>query len=54
MTKRRATRSDIQPDLFAATCADIPVRGQRDTMERPSSALPRDPSCPRLLPTLTT
>lgn len=32
-----------QPDLFAASFADIPVRDQRDTMERPFFSLAKKP-----------
>jgi len=39
MTKRLAPRGDHQPDLFAANYADIPIRDQRDTMERPFLSL---------------
>lgn len=34
---------DRQPDLFAASFADIPVRDQRDTMERPFFSLAKRP-----------
>ena len=43
MTKRRPPSSDIQPDLFAANFADIPIRDQRDTMERPFFSLAKKP-----------
>ncbi len=36
-------QGDRQPDLFAATFADIPVRDQRDTMERPFFSLAKRP-----------
>ena len=39
MTRRRPPRGDHQPDLFAASFADIPIRDQRDTMERPFFSL---------------
>ena len=39
MTRRRPPQGDQQPDLFAATFADIPIRDQRDTMERPFFSL---------------
>ncbi len=39
MPKRAPPRKDFQPDLFAANYADIPVRDQRDTMERPFFSL---------------
>jgi plasmid replication initiation protein len=32
-----------QPDLFAASFADIPIRDQRDTMERPFFSLAKKP-----------
>lgn len=32
-------KGDSQPDLFAARSADIPIRDQRDTMERPFFSL---------------
>lgn len=34
---------DRQPDLFAANFADIPIRDQRDTMERPFFSLAKRP-----------
>lgn len=34
---------DRQPDLFAASFADIPIRDQRDTMERPFFSLAKKP-----------
>jgi len=34
---------DQQPDLFAASFADIPIRDQRDTMERPFFSLSKRP-----------
>ena len=43
MSKRQPPPSDIQPDLFAANFADIPVRDQRDTMERPFFSLAKKP-----------
>src|SRR5262245_40163926 len=43
MTKRLPPRGDTQPDLFAATFADIPIRDQRDTMERPFFSLAKKP-----------
>ena len=43
MAKRQPPISDIQPDLFAASFADIPVRDQRDTMERPFFSLAKRP-----------
>ena len=39
MTRRRPPQGDHQPDLFAASFADIPIRDQRDTMERPFFSL---------------
>lgn len=43
MTRRRRPAGDQQPDLFAATFADIPIRDQRDTMERPFFSLAKRP-----------
>ena len=43
MTKRQPPNSDSQPDLFAANFADIPIRDQRDTMERPFFSLAKKP-----------
>src|SRR3984893_14970205 len=43
MAKRLAPRGDHQPDLFAANFADIPIRDQRDTMERPFFSLAKKP-----------
>jgi plasmid replication initiation protein len=43
MTKRLPPRGDQQPDLFAANFADIPIRDQRDTMERPFFSLAKKP-----------
>ena len=43
MTKRLPPKSDHQPDLFAASFADIPIRDQRDTMERPFFSLAKKP-----------
>jgi plasmid replication initiation protein len=43
MTKRLPPKGDIQPDLFAANLADIPIRDQRDTMERPFFSLSKKP-----------
>jgi len=40
---RRPPPGDSQPDLFAATFADIPIRDQRDTMERPFFSLAKKP-----------
>lgn len=42
MTRRRPP-GDQQPDLFAASFADIPVRDQRDMMERPFFSLAKRP-----------
>ena len=41
MTKRLPPKGDHQTDLFSANFADIPIRDQRDTMERPFSAWPK-------------
>ena len=43
MTKRSPPKGDHQPDLFAANFADIPIRDQRDTMERPFFSLAKKP-----------
>jgi len=43
MTKRLPPKSDHQTDLFAANFADIPIRDQRDTMERPFFSLAKKP-----------
>src|SRR5690349_7080673 len=42
MSKRRAP-GDQQLDIFEACYADIPVRDQRDTMERPFFSLAKKP-----------
>ncbi len=43
MTRRSPPKGDHQPDLFAANFADIPIRDQRDTMERPFFSLAKTP-----------
>jgi plasmid replication initiation protein len=43
MVRRTPPRDDQQPDLFAASFADIPIRDQRDTMERPFFSLAKKP-----------
>ena len=43
MTKRLPPRGSQQADLFAANFADIPIRDQRDTMERPFFSLAKKP-----------
>ncbi len=43
MTRRVPPRQDQQPDLFAASFVDIPVREQRDVMERPFFSLAKRP-----------
>jgi plasmid replication initiation protein len=43
MARRSTPRGDHQPDLFAASFADIPIRDQRDTMERPFFSLAKRP-----------
>src|SRR5258708_2977427 len=43
MTKRLPPKGDHQPDLFSANFADIPIRDQRDTMERPFFSLAKKP-----------
>jgi plasmid replication initiation protein len=43
MAPRPPPSGDHQPDLFAASFADIPIRDQRDTMERPFFSLAKKP-----------
>jgi plasmid replication initiation protein len=43
MSRRHPPKGDQQPDLFAANFADIPIRDQRDTMERPFFSLSKNP-----------
>jgi len=43
MVKRSIPQGDNQPNLFAASFADIPIRDQRDTMERPFFSLAKKP-----------
>jgi len=43
VTRRRPPGPDVQRDLFAATFADIPIRDQRDLMERPFFSLAKRP-----------
>jgi len=43
MVRRSTPPGDHQPDLFAASFADIPIRDQRDTMERPFFSLAKKP-----------
>jgi plasmid replication initiation protein len=43
VSRRIAPRGDRQPDLFTPSFADIPVRDQRDTMERPFFSLAKKP-----------
>ncbi|QJX01072.1 replication initiator protein A [Frigoriglobus tundricola] len=43
MSKRSQPKGDTQPDLFTAKFADIPIRDQRDTMERPFFSLSKKP-----------
>ena len=43
MTKRTPPRGDCQPDLFTPNFADIPIRDQRDAMERPFFSLAKKP-----------
>jgi plasmid replication initiation protein len=43
MTTNPRPESERQPDLFAASFADIPIRDQRDTMERPFFSLAKKP-----------
>ena len=43
VTKRKLPRSEQQLDFFNACYADIPIRDQRDTMERPFFSLAKKP-----------
>src|SRR5580704_11943493 len=43
MSKRLPPQGNQQADLFAANFADIPIRDQRDTMERPCFSLAKKP-----------
>ncbi len=43
MSIRLPPNGDVQPDLFSANFADIPIRDQRDTMERPFFSLAKKP-----------
>ncbi len=43
MVRRQSPRGEQHPDLFAASFADIPVRDQRDMMERPFFSLAKRP-----------
>ncbi len=43
MVRRLPPKDSQQPDLFAASFADIPIRDQRDTMERPFFSLAKKP-----------
>jgi plasmid replication initiation protein len=43
MVRRTPPKIDQQADLFAASFADIPIRDQRDTMERPFFSLAKKP-----------
>jgi plasmid replication initiation protein len=43
MTRRHPPNGEIQADLFTANFADIPIRDQRDTMERPFFSLAKKP-----------
>jgi plasmid replication initiation protein len=43
MPRRQPRRSDQQPDLFAASFVDIPIRDQREVMERPFFSLAKRP-----------
>ncbi|MBY0588711.1 replication initiator protein A [bacterium] len=43
MVRRTPPAIDQQPDLFAASFADIPIRDQRDAMERPFFSLAKRP-----------
>src|SRR5512133_3281502 len=41
--QRPPPKGDQQPDLFCACFADIPIRDQRDMMERPFFSLAKKP-----------
>jgi plasmid replication initiation protein len=43
MTFRATPKGHNQTDLFAAGFADVPIRDQRDTMERPFFSLAKKP-----------
>jgi plasmid replication initiation protein len=43
MSRRTAPQGDEQLDFFSACYADIPIRDQRDTMERPFFSLAKKP-----------
>ena len=43
MSRRLPPKGDTQTDLFTANFADIPIRDQRDTMERPFFSLAKRP-----------
>jgi plasmid replication initiation protein len=43
VSRRTPPPGDNQPDLFAASFADIPIRDQRDMMERPFFSLAKKP-----------
>jgi plasmid replication initiation protein len=43
MTKRFPSQGNQQLDFFTACYADIPIRDQRDTMERPFFSLAKKP-----------
>ena len=43
MSRRLPPKGDFQPHLFSANFADIPIRDQRDTMERPFFSLSKKP-----------
>lgn len=43
MTKRHFPKGDQQLDFFTGAYADIPIRDQRDTMERPFFSLAKKP-----------
>src|SRR6202453_1765075 len=43
MTRRLPPKGDYHPALSAANFADIPIRDQRDTMERPFFSLAKKP-----------
>lgn len=43
MARRNSQKPEQQTELFAANFADIPIRDQRDTMERPFFSLAKKP-----------
>jgi hypothetical protein len=46
MSKRHPPKGNQQLDFFTGCYADIPIRDQRDTMERPFFSLAKKPRKP--------